>query len=303
VRSIISTIKNKTRPLISRTRQNDNQHTKIHFNQVQRPTSAPARHQQGEGDNESSQADSAPRHRVFDPHFFEKFTPGETDNFDEWNDENSVLDESESASVSQRRDVRVAPLPKNFILSNPPQNKRQSHRSEILADKYHWKKIHLKENNNALSSLASMRAQQYLHTTPQSSYSSRTSPTEANGFEDQRKKIIPKDSKILSSGSSSLEIANAFLQTTLGQDLVDNYRSDYQQHQSPGGENHEHQQNQQRNQKSVNTRSEDQDFYRAYYSQDWKSRKGGWVGDFSSPHTHPLSVRHADEDGKRTARY
>jgi hypothetical protein len=55
--------------------------------------------------------------------------------------------------------------------------------------------------------------------------------------------------------------------------------------------------------KSVNATSEDRDFYRAYYSQDWKSRKGGWVGDFSSRPTHPLSNRHEDEGGKRMTEY
>jgi hypothetical protein len=201
---------------------------------------------------------------------------------------------------------------------NQGQGRIQSHRAEILADKYHWKKIHSKEDKTALSSIASLRLQQYLeapfvrklseeHQQSHSPNESNTRPSQSQRREKIR--IIPKDSKFLSSGSSSLEIANAFLQSHLGQDLVQNHSSA-----RTGGESPDQDSDQDQRERGMRERiqgrrrgeeSETQvdggghgvsmedspEFYKAYYSQDWQSRKGGWVGDFGPPHTHPLSIR------------
>jgi hypothetical protein len=293
----MNTVRESTPKPFFEEKQRSDQHNRP---KLQRPTSAPPRHQT-RGDYERQQ------HRAV-----QKFTQEESENFDEWKDESSIPDEPVPIPSSRDRNDRPAPLSKNFINSKFSENKRQSHRTEILADKYHWKKIHSKENNSALSSLASRRVQQYLHTSPSSSSPRNYSPTEAiadNKF--QTKTIGAKDSKILSSGSSSLEIADAFLQSTLGQELIDNYRPDYQQQQSHDqihdmndhDDDRQPQGDKNQRKKSVNATSEDRDFYRAYYSQDWKSRKGGWVGDFSSRPTHPLSNRHEDEGGKRMTKY
>jgi hypothetical protein len=244
---------------------------------------------------------------------------------DEWKDENSVseIDDDEGDvnggdnGGDTHRNGRGAtwdPI-KKLKSQKINQGRIQSHRAEILADKNHWKRIHSKEDQTALSSIASIRLQQYLETpflrNSSQEHEQRNSESHTSSLPSQRKKkIIPKDSKILSSGSSSLEIANAFLQSHLGQDLVQNYHHseshDQDFHPNHEGEEQQHPfQGKRRGaaEEREGGREEDKEFYKSYYSQDWQSRKGGWVGDFGPPHTHPLSIRKERETSFNIKKY
>lgn len=232
---------------------------------------------------------------------------------EEWNSV-SEIDEGDGSDTGRQSNHSgsVNWDPRNTLkFQKMNQGRMQSHRAEILADKKHWKKIHSQEDQTALSSIASTRLQQYLDT-PFLRNSSHQTHRESNtsSLPSQRtKKIIPKDAKILSSGSSSLEIANAFLQSHLGQDLVQNYHfseshDQDSDHDSTTGDGRRPPRGKTRHEEGEGgSRAEDKEFYKAYYSQDWQSRKGGWVGDFGPPHTHPLSIRQERETSLNSRKY
>lgn len=183
--------------------------------------------------------------------------------------------------------------PRNSPTTTAPYHKSkvQGHRAEIRADKRHWKKTHTKEDNSALSSIASFRLRQYLERPiVPSPESNEVEPKSIPML--KSKKIPQKEAKILSSGSSSLDIADAFLQSTLGKDLIQYPRSEYQENDEAENSSAKLSELQQ-NPKKPN----DDEFYKSYYSQNWQTKKGGWVGDFGPSHTHPLSSRNSNEDG------
>lgn len=201
----------------------------------------------------------------------------------DWNDDSVSTDGSPESTT-----------PMKMISSTNNNAKARSHRAEILADKRHWKKTHSKEDNSALSSIASFRLRQYIERP-------FTPSNESIGFQSKpsqtvpMKKVSPKDSKILSSGSSSLDIADAFLQSTLGKDLTQNYYPVY-------SEIVEETEKLEKNVESQPNKKPNDEFYQSYYSQNWKSKKGGWVGDFGPHHTHPLSARNSNDDNENGIR-
>ena len=228
---------------------------------------------------------------------------------EEWNSVSEIDDDGDGSDTGRQSNHSVNWDSRNTLkFQKMNQGRIQSHRAEILADKKHWKKIHSREDQTALSSIASTRLRQYLDT-PLLRNSSDQPHRESNTSSlpsQKTKKIIPKDSKILSSGSSSLEIANAFLQSHLGQDLVQNYHYSESPDQDSDHDSTEEGRRPPPRGKTRGEgggRAEDKEFYKAYYSQDWQSRKGGWVGDFGPPHTHPLSIRQERETSLNTRKY
>lgn len=233
------------------------------------------------------------------------------------------LDDNYSSTVHQNNNRPISRSKNSLHHHHHHHHEPISHRADIIADKRHWKRIQTIQNNTALSTIGRSKLENYTESSfPNQSQSQPQSISQPiSSFSEQlqnrfikQNKIPPKNDQYLvrSSGSSSIDIANAFLKSSLGQELIqgddaqiyeDNELFSQREQQQQQDNNKDRGANFRRNNNKDNNNNFDEDndttkntkttttkdFYQ-FYADGWKSKKGGWVADFGPDHTHPLSI-------------
>jgi hypothetical protein len=207
-------------------------------------------------------------------------------------------------------------------------------RNQILADKRHWARVKNARGTAAMESIASSRVATILRATDgdeggdssaprppamhwsssSSSHQSHSQRTRGRSHAGAKGHYGPS-SKRLSDGSSSLAIADAFLESQLGRELMASVR---QTQDDRGGTSEDGDENYSpvRNFGLTGTRKqqpsyssgdgegdegEEEDASGVYFASGWKGTQGGWVADFGPPHTHHLSVHNFDHPDDKKA--
>lgn len=220
-------------------------------------------------------------------------------------------------------------------------------RHQILADKRHWARVKNARSIAALESVASSRVASILRATDGVGHGGGGDTKGDYGGEGSKDFIYsatqfqqklankmptfstPGRSRIpygpsnmqIKDGSSSLAIADAFLESQLGRELlasasqIGGGKEEDQGDISDADENYgpvrhfgnssklQHHMPLQRGE-SVDRDDDDderdeRDDSAVYFASGWKGTQGGWVADFGPPHTHPLSVQSFDHPNDR----
>mmetsp|Transcript_13983 Transcript_13983/g.20926 ORF Transcript_13983/g.20926 Transcript_13983/m.20926 type:complete len:512 (-) Transcript_13983:122-1657(-) len=190
--------------------------------------------------------------------------------------------------------------------------KRVSHRAQIREDRRHWRRVKENRTEAALGSIGTARVNSLIENSrhPNKLGVSSYRHTQSHG----RTKNAD-----LSSGSSSIAIADAFLDGPLGQQLLGSTKSQLECARDTGDSDEEVEDiritqllGQGENggasprpasapvtsRPTVNETSKPSPEL-SYYSGNWRNTKGGWVADFGPPHTHALSVQAYDHKDDR----
>ena len=211
------------------------------------------------------------------------------------------------------------------------QTRHRETRLQIMADKQHWARVKEQRREAAMESIASSRLADILRNSSAEDGHSRAPPSPTIDFvvhsssssaqvQAQRDREVrtglakrnrPRSVDV-TSGASSLAIADAFLESQLGRELLEAQRM--QRGRGDGEEGGEGYENERRGRQGggwatggpFGTDDEDEgggrgeeDSSGAYFASGWKGTQGGWVADFGPPHTHALSIHSFDHPDDR----